>query len=251
MPPPSNNSAGRLAREITHSEAIAPRAEVVWNWASPTGRRRAARRAGFFLESLNAAPGLRALELGCGSGVFLERAATSRARIVAIDLSLEMLAQVREKLSKTTSDRPRLLCADAQRLPFRDESFDVVFGSSVLHHLDLPTALREVHRVLRRGGHIVFAEPNMLNPHIALVFRVFPRAWSGLSADEQAFSRFHIRRLATDVGFVDVSSEPYDFLHPLVPARLVDVVSALSLWLERIPLLREIAGSQLIRARKP
>ena len=248
---PSNSSAGRLEREIAHSQAIAPNAEAVWNWASASGRRRAARRAGFFLESLNAAPGLSALELGCGSGVFLERAATSTASVVAIDLSIEMLARVRAKLSQNTCDRPRLLCADGERLPFRDESFDVVFGSSILHHLRLPTALRELHRVLRHRGQLVFAEPNLLNPHIALAYHVFPREWSGFSPDEQAFSRFRIRRLLVDTGFVDVSSEPYDFLHPLVPARLIDVVSALSLWLERVPLLREIAGSQLLRARKP
>jgi len=251
MDSPANHSPNRLVREITHSQAIAPRAEVVWNWASPTGRHRAARRAGFFLESLNAVPGLRALELGCGSGVFLERAATSRASVVAVDLSIEMLAQVRAKLGQHTRDRPRLLCADGERLPFRDESFDVVFGSSILHHLRLPTALRELHRVLRPGGRLVFAEPNLLNPHIALAYHVFPRKWSGFSPDEQAFSRFRARRLAWEAGFVDVSSEPYDFLHPLVPAPLVGAVAALSLWLERIPILREIAGSQLIEARKP
>jgi len=252
MRTPSNQSSDRLEREVAHHHAIAPTAEVVWNWASPSGRRRAARRAGFFLDQLNAAPGLLALEVGCGSGVFLTRAATSSARLVAVDLSMELLAQARTKVNEiATSGRPRLLCADGQRLPFPAESFDVVYGSSILHHLDLPEALREIHRVLRHGGHLVFAEPNLLNPQVALQFRMIPRDWCGLSPDEQAFSRFRARRLACAAGFVDVSSEPHDFLHPLVPAPLTNVVAALSLWLERIPLLREIAGSQLLRARKP
>jgi len=251
MNPPCDRSPERLAHEIAHHDAIAPRAETVWNWASPSGRRRAARRASFFVEQLRAAPGLRALEIGCGSGVFLERALTSGARVVAVDLSLTLLARVCAKLGQATSGGPQLLCADAERLPFKDASFDVVYGSSILHHLDLSVALRSVHRVLRPGGQLVFAEPNLLNPHVALQFRVFPREWSGFSPDEQAFTRFRARRLAQEAGFVDVSSEPYDFLHPLVPEPLADVVAALSLWLERVPILREIAGSQLIRARKP
>jgi SAM-dependent methyltransferase len=251
MPPSSEESAARLTRELAHDRTIADNAELIWNWASPSGRRRAARRAAFFIEALNAEPGIVALELGCGSGVFLERAAASTARIVAMDLSTEMLAQARGKLARGSSRRPSFLCADGERLPFQDESFDVVFGSSILHHLNLPAALRNIHRVLRRGGRLVFAEPNLLNPHIALTFHVLPRRWSGLSQDERAFSRFRIHRLAIDAGFVEVSSEPYDFLHPIVPAPLVGVVARLSLWLEHIPLVREIAGSQLLLARKP
>jgi ubiquinone/menaquinone biosynthesis C-methylase UbiE len=162
-----------------------------------------------------------------------------------------MLAQARGKLARGISRRPWFLCGDGERLPFQDESFDVVFGSSILHHLNLPAALRDIHRVLRRGGRLVFAEPNLLNPHIALSFHVLPRKWGGLSQDERAFSRFRIRRLLAQAGFIDVHSEPYDFLHPLVPAPLVGAVARLSLWLERVPLLREIAGSQLLRARRP
>jgi SAM-dependent methyltransferase len=251
MGPRLNRSPGRLAHEIAHHDAIAPRAEIVWNWASPSGRRRVERRASFFVEQINAIPGLRALEIGCGSGVFLARTLASGGRVVAVDLSLTMIETLRARLGQVTSDGLRLLCADAERLPFRDASFDVVYGSSVLHHLDLPVALREIHRVLRAGGRLVFAEPNLLNPHVALQFRVLPRAWSSFSPDEQAFSRFRARRLLRAAGFVEVSSEPYDFLHPLVPAPLIDMVASLSLWLERIPVLREIAGSQLLKARKP
>ena len=243
------DGAGRLAREREHHRAIAPRAEVVWNWASPSGRRRAARRGEFYAQALAAAGGRRALELGCGSGVFLERTVTTGAAIVAIDLSLDLIAQAREKLGGR--GRAWLCCANAERLPFPHAAFDLVYGSSILHHLNLPAALRELHRVLRPGGLLVFAEPNLLNPQIALSFRLLPREWSGLSPDEMAFTRFSARRILAELGFVDVSSEPYDFLHPVVPAALVGVVERLSLWLERIPLVREIAGSQIIRARRP
>jgi SAM-dependent methyltransferase len=242
-------SPERLRHEQAFHREIAPRAEVVWNWASPSGRQRAARRAGFFVEALAGRPEARALELGVGSGVFLEPVVASGAAVVALDLSTELIQQAREKVRAT--GRARFCCGNAERLPFPDQTFDLVYGSSILHHLDLPTAARELLRVLRPGGRFVFAEPNAINPQIALTFRVLPRSWSGLSPDEQAFSRFRARRVLGDAGFVDVASEPYDFLHPFVPAPLVGLVERLSLGLERVPLLREIAGSQIIRARRP
>ena len=61
--------------------------------------------------------------------------------------------------------------ADAESLPFSDESFDLVLGHAVLHHLpNLRRAFAEFHRVLRPGGRIVFAgEPSRLGDRIASV----------------------------------------------------------------------------------
>ena len=61
--------------------------------------------------------------------------------------------------------------ADAESLPFADESFDLVLGHAVLHHLpDLRRAFAEFHRVLAPGGRIVFAgEPSRLGDRIASV----------------------------------------------------------------------------------
>ncbi|MBN2371600.1 MAG: methyltransferase domain-containing protein [Vicinamibacteria bacterium] len=190
------------------------------------------------------------MELGCGSGVFLERAAAATGcRIVALDLAVELLARARDKLAKM--DCVDFSCGNAERLPFSDQVFDVVYGSSILHHLDLDAALSEIYRVLRPGGRLVFAEPNLLNPQIVLTFVLLPRRWVRMSPNEMAFTRFRARRALEAVGFVEVGSEPYDFLHPIVPAALVGFVARLSHFLERVPLLREIAGSQIIRARRP
>jgi SAM-dependent methyltransferase len=244
------DAAGRLAREREHHREIAPRAEVVWNWASPSGRCRAARRAGFYLEAIAAFGARRALELGCGSGVFLERIVTSQAAVVALDLSTDLLTQARDKL-RARARSAAFCCGNAEQLPFPDGAFDAVYGSSILHHLDLRVALAELYRVLRPGGRLVFAEPNLLNPQIALSFHVLPRRWNGFSDDEMAFTRFAVVRLLREAGFADATSEPYDFLHPIVPGPLVGLVARLSLWLEHVPLVREIAGSQIIRARRP
>jgi SAM-dependent methyltransferase len=243
------SSAERLAREIEHGRKIADNAESVWFWESPAGRRRADRRAELFVERGGLAPGRRALELGCGTGVFLERVARSGAALHGLDLSEDLLARARARLAalpNVTLDR-----GNAEALPYPDRHFDAVYGSSVLHHLDLDAALREAHRVLRPGGRVVFAEPNILNPQVLLMFRFPPlKQRFGVSPDEMAFSRFRARRALERAGFVDARVEPFDFLHPSVPARFVERALRVSRALERIPLVREIAGSMLIDARR-
>jgi SAM-dependent methyltransferase len=70
--------------------------------------------------------------------------------------------------------------ADAESLPFADESFDLVLGHAVLHHLpNLRRAFAEFHRVLRPGGRIVFAgEPSRVGDRIAAL----PKRGAGLMA---------------------------------------------------------------------
>jgi ubiquinone/menaquinone biosynthesis C-methylase UbiE len=241
--------AGRLAREIEHHRRIAERAEILWTWDSLVGRRRADRRAEFFVRGGALGPGRRALELGCGTGVFLERVAASGAAICGLDLSTDLLERAARRVSGHA--QIRLCRGDAGRLPFPPGSFDVVYGSSVLHHLDLEETMTEVFRVLRPGGRAVFAEPNLLNPQIVAMFKLnLLKKRYAVSPDEMAFTRFRAARTLRRIGFEDVSVVPFDFLHPSVPASWIDGVSRIGRRLERVPLIREIAGSLVIRAAK-
>jgi len=240
----------RLAREIEHHRSIAARAEVVWNWDSPAGRHRAERRVRLFVEHGGLRPGVRALELGCGTAVFLEKVAASGARLTGIDLSADLLARARARL--TGAANVGLVRGNAEAMPFPAGSFDVVYGSSILHHLSLERSLAEALRLLRPGGAVVFAEPNILNPQVTLMFRVgFLKPRYGVSPDEMAFSRFHARDVLRELGFSNVSVVPFDFVHPSVPGPWIPRVAALGRALEATPLVREVAGSLLIRAKKP
>ena len=243
-------SHARRLREIEHHREIADQAEIIWNWDSPSGRRRADRRAAIFVERGGLAPGKRALELGCGTGIFLEKVAPTGARIVGLDLSADLLAKARARLG--AAPNVVLHRGNAERMPYATSSFDTVYGSSVLHHLDLDRALGEVFRVLRPGGRCVFTEPNILNPQVAVMFHLgLTKRYFGVSPDERAFSRFRAARALDAAGFAAAEVELFDFLHPATPAALCGIVDRLGRAIERVPLLREITGSIVMRARRP
>ena len=249
MAPTEKTAAGRLAREIEHHRQIADQAEAIWSWDSPSGRRRADRRAALFVERGALGLGRRALELGCGTGVFLERVARGGALLFGLDLSQDLLARARARVGALPN--VRLTCGNAEQMPYPDGCFDAVYGSSVLHHLDLERALRDVFRVLRPGGLMVFTEPNILNPQVAAMFHLgLTKRYFGVSPDEMAFSRFRAARASRETGFRGVVVRPFDFLHPAVPAAWIDGVARIGQGLERVPVLREIAGSLLVTARK-
>lgn len=238
----------RLEAELAHGKHIRETHPDIWCWATPAGRARAERRAALLVAHGMLGESQRVLELGCGTGMFTSLVSSAtRAAITGVDVSAELLAEARERVPAA-----RFVSGDAHHLPFPDGRFDAVYGSSVLHHLVIDDALEEIRRVLAPGGRIVFAEPNMLNPQIAVQKNVPPiKRWLGDVPHETAYVRWSIAATLRRHGFVDVIAFPYDFLHPLVPAPLMGVVSALGRAAERTPLVREIAGSLVLAARRP
>ena len=98
----------------------------------------------------------RMLDIGTGPGhiPLLVVEALPKAHVVAIDLAERMLTLARDHVAKSPhGSRVELIRADAKGLDFPDDSFDVVFSNTILHHVPEPvTLLREARRVLRPGG---------------------------------------------------------------------------------------------------
>jgi SAM-dependent methyltransferase len=114
----------------------------------------------------------RSLEVGAGTGYFslnLLRAGIVRDA-TCTDISPGMVRALLANADRLGL-RVRTACADAESLPFAEQSFDLVLGHAVLHHLpDLGRAFADFHRVLRPGGWIVFAgEPSRIGDRLAAV----------------------------------------------------------------------------------
>jgi len=114
----------------------------------------------------------RSLEVGAGTGYFSLNLLSAGIvhNVTCTDISPGMvrtLAANAERLGLTVKS----LRADAESLPFAEQSFDLVLGHAVLHHLpDLGRAFSEFHRVLKPGGRIVFAgEPSRVGDRLAAI----------------------------------------------------------------------------------
>lgn len=93
------------------------------------------------------------LDLGCGTGFFLPALAGRCQQLHGLDLAPGMLAQAALRGSGA-----RLVCGDAEALPFADQSLDWVFSSLALQWCERPAqAFAEIHRVLKPGGQIFFS----------------------------------------------------------------------------------------------
>jgi ubiquinone/menaquinone biosynthesis C-methylase UbiE len=101
---------------------------------------------------------LHVLDFACGNGVLFPTWEAYGQMTVGIDLHVTAAHRVRKhfRLEKISLAR-----SQGGNLPFRDESFDLAFAASTLEHFaNLQVPLKEIRRVLRRGGQLVFLCPN-------------------------------------------------------------------------------------------
>lgn len=233
--------------EIEHFHKVSlENIEATFGWASPAGQLRVRRRGNLISRIANLTPSTRALEIGCGSGVFTERFSKTGVELVAVDISSDLLAAARSrKLSNVVFVEKRF-----EDLELNESSFDAIIGVSILHHLDLEAALPLIYKLLKPNGVMCFSEPNMLNPEVWLE-RKFRRFFWYVSPDEIAFVRFQLDHLLQHFGFTEIRIVPFDWLHPLMSKRIMHRMNEIGVFLEQLPIIREFAGSLLISGCRP
>ena len=115
-------------------------------------------REGHILRRLDAIDfkGKRVLEIGLGEGADSEQIIRRGAIWTGLDLTPESVDRVSTRLRLRGLPYDRLECGSALQMPFKDDSFDIVFSHGVLHHIpDVKTAQREIARVLKPDGQLV------------------------------------------------------------------------------------------------
>lgn len=173
---------------------------------------------------LDAAPGMRILDLGCGRGEILIACGQHGIEAVGIDYAPNALTLAQQAIARArahTLDRwisPHILLGNAQQLPFEDKTFDRVIMSDIVEHLyprELKRALAEVRRVLAPGGELlIHTMPNLWYYHYGYpVFRFVQRLRGiRLPTDPRErfkFSHVHVneqtpralRRMLAQIGF--------------------------------------------------
>jgi SAM-dependent methyltransferase len=177
------------------------------------------------LDLAQLAPGERALDVGAGPGTLALGAARRGARVSAIDFSPQMVAELQARAAREGTRGIAARVADATALPYEDEAFDAVFSMLAVNLMaDRAAALREMRRVVRRGGRVVVGTPASMtsSPVFEEVHAILRSALPGLDFDGSLplGDAAELRREVSAAGFaqVDVRTVTHALTYPSLAA---------------------------------
>jgi SAM-dependent methyltransferase len=220
----------------------------MWDW-----RQRAAKLLGNV-------KGRTLLDYGCGMGEEAVCFALLGAHVTAIDVSPVGVQLTRDRaVYHLVADRVNALVMDATATTFSDDSFDLVHGLGILHHVGLKDGLEEVRRVLKPGGSGVFLEPL---GNVKVVERCKRWLHSRL-VDRLGLIRVNDREENLRLCDIEACAELFDHLQiytfrllhrvrkliaPRCLHRCLERVDHFLLWAS--PFLKQLAGAVVIHVRK-
>lgn len=193
------------------------------------------------------------LDIGCGTGAFTQHLLQMQLEGVGVDISYKSVQVASCALPQAT-----FVVSDTETLPFRENQFDIVTFSGVLHHLpSMDRALNEGLRVLKRGGRLFAYDPNRYNPAMWL-YRSPNSPFSsreGLTVNEQLLSRADIQNSLKKAGFVDVRSVgvsgiTYKYVASFFARKLLALYNFGDVILDKTGLARHIGSFLISYARK-
>ena len=216
---------------------------------------RTERRCEYIISKMNLEKDTRILEIGCGTGeLSYLLAKKTGVYVLGTDLCRPFIKEAKKNYSLSN--------LNYEVLDFNDEKnvsrlargkFDYVVGNGILHHLyfHIDEALKNIRKLLKDNGKIIFLEPNIFNPYCFLIFN-FPvfRKMANLEPEEMAFGRGFISKRLAEAGYHNMEVEYRDFLLPSTPSYLIEPSIAIGAVAEKIPVLNRLAQSVFISATK-
>lgn len=193
----------------------------------------------------------RVLNLACGTGEMdMDYVLPLTQRVVGIDVTIEALSTFRGKY-----DLP-CVNGDVLTLPFRQDAFDFVVCSGLLHHLisqgRMEDFLLEFKRVLRPGGWLIANEPNLFFPNgfPMLILQKIKPGILGLVPGERPLSPFYLLRQFRKSGFGNVGIEASSYVYNRFPLFLSKAIAQVEEKIRRRPLFNLLGWWTLVSGQK-
>jgi ubiquinone/menaquinone biosynthesis C-methylase UbiE len=192
----------------------------------------------------------RLLEYGCGNASLGFDVAPIAKEVIGIDISEVAIGQAQRIAGLKRLENVKFIVDNAESMRQADASVDVLAGSGIVHHLDIPKAMQEVRRVLRKGGIALFAEPMGHNPMVNWYRNRTPEL---RTPDEHPLLVKDIRVMAQ--GFARCKVTYFGFIAPVLgfvspntnpDSPLTKVVWALDKLICKIPFVNRYAWFSLI-----
>jgi len=126
------------------------------------------------------------LDYGCGIGNITEKVAkTKPSKIIGADISDVSINRAKENAIKLNLNIDYKV-ENCENSSFQSDTFDVIYGTGILHHLNLEDSAKEINRLLKKNGKMIFMEPLGTNPIINLYRKLTPNS---RSKDEHPFTK--------------------------------------------------------------
>ncbi len=200
------------------------------------------------LQASGIRPGMRVLELGCGTGEMtlaagLYKLVGAEGNVVATDPSVGMLVRARSKLHAFPDANVQFVEAAAEDLPFEDNSFDAVVGCEFMHFTDIPAVLREVHRVSKPGAYFTTIYALQIPQTNDFFLEWFaPVLWTDGKSNRATLlpDETLVRNTIESLPYASVRINPYDgityYQHPeMVVKFMVQVANVFDSAMEELP----------------
>ena len=193
------------------------------------------------------------LDYGCGIGSSLKKVLEFKPnKITGIDIS-EISIQKAKNLIQNLDSNVELLVDNCEKTKFKKDTFNIIYGTGILHHLNIKICLDEINRILKPGGKFLFIEPLGTNPAINFYRKLTPKS---RSEDEHPLNNqdfYLIRNIFTKVkikyyGFLTLIFFPvYKSPESSIIFKFLQKVDQ---FLFRFIIFRKFAWSVLIIAEK-
>ena len=193
------------------------------------------------------------LDYGCGIGSITEQVVNYEPKnISGIDISDQSIS-IAKKRNNELNLNIQYQVQNCEKTTLSSNSFDVIYGSGILHHLDITKSIKELKRLLKTNVSLVFMEPLGTNPFINLYRKLTP---GSRTIDEHPLVFKDFDFIKNTLGTITVRYYGFItlvffmFYRDPKKSKIYKIASIIDKWIFKFKFLRFLAWSVLIVAKK-